>query len=70
MNKPKFYFGYTKKKKKSPTEMTSKRQYDFKDSHYREKKNKICPVCNKEKDKLTTDHQGNVMCGACFIQSL
>lgn len=70
MDRPKFYFENMKKKEqKSPTEIT-KRQYNFKTGHYRQKKVKVCPECNGTAEKLTTDHWGNPMCSTCFISSL
>ena len=69
MNRPQFYFEEgMKKKQKAPTEIT-KRQYNC-TGNFKKKKTAICPVCQKEKDKLTTDHNGNEMCSVCFINSL
>ena len=69
MNRPQFYFEEgMKKKQKAPTEIT-KKQYNC-TGNFKKKRVRVCPICQKEKDRLTTDHQGNEMCGTCFINSL
>lgn len=45
-------------------------RHNFKVSHHGQKKLSICPVCNKEIKKLTTDCWGNPMCSKCFLESL
>jgi transcription elongation factor Elf1 len=51
-------------------QQTEKSKYDLSRVYHKYKKGGICPICKKEKERLTTDTYGNIMCSDCFIKSL